>query len=168
MPITVEDPKFTATPEAKPGLDVTPTGLTPMTGLDTGKVVGSAGDDRASLFDIQKDNDQVIKMLDGDDVFVFGPNDTNVDLNGIVLMGDGGNDQVFLNHLMSDYVFSLRSDGGIKIQYMNEPDGAGDAVTFYGADTFTFRNIDSAGMNYTNTTFTHDELYSLVQAAIQA
>jgi hypothetical protein len=164
MAVTVTDPNFDGTLEPKPGLDVTPTGNAAMTGLDTGKVIGSDGNDRATLFDLQKDSDQIIRMLDGDDVFVFGPNDTNVDINGLVFMGDGGNDQVFLNHLMSDYVFTARVAGGIKIHFIGDPDGSGDAVTFYGAETFTFRNIDDSGLNYVNTTYTHDELYALILA----
>ncbi len=162
MAVEVTDPNFDGTLEPQPGLDVTPTGNAAMTGLDTGKVVGSDGNDRSTLFDLQKDGDQVIKMLSGDDVFVFGPNDTKVDINGLVFMGDGGNDQVFLNHLMSDYIFTYRAADGIKIQYIGETDGSGDAVTFYGAETFTFRNIDSSGLNYVNTTYTHDELYALI------
>lgn len=150
----------------KAGADVTPTGLSPLTGLDTGKVVGSAGNDRGTLFDLQKDHDQVLSMGAGDDVFVFGPNDSKVDLNGIVKMGDGGNDVVYLNHRIEDYIFTARHDGqGVKIQYIGEPDGKGDAVTFYGAESFVFRNIDSSGLNYVNTTMSHDALYAAILAA---
>lgn len=152
-----------------PSTDVTPTGLSPLTGQGDGKVVGSAGNDRGTLFDVQKDSDQVIKLGAGDDVFVFGPNDINVDLNGIIKMGENASDydQIFLNHRINDYIFTSRSDGGIKIQYIGEPDGSGDAVSFYEAESFTFRNITPDGSgNYTNQTFTQDELYEIGRAHV--
>lgn len=165
MPVTIESPSPTVVEPN--GADVTPTGLSALTGQSTGKVVGSAGDDRGTLYDVQKDTDQVIKLGEGDDVFVFGANDTKVDLNGLVFMGDDslGFDQVFLNHRVEDYIFTARSEGGIKIQYIGETDGSGDAVTFYGAESFIFRNITADGaINYVNTTFTHDALYAAILA----
>ncbi|KQO91412.1 hypothetical protein ASF32_22665 [Methylobacterium sp. Leaf91] len=76
----------------------------------------------------------------------------------------GDNDQVYLANQISDYEFTLRSDGGIKIHYIGTTDGA--AVTFYGAESFTFRNIDPVtGDN--NKTFSLDyaELRDLIDAA---
>jgi hypothetical protein len=167
MPVSLDIETPTTTD--KNGSDVTPTNNSPLTGQDTGKVTGSAGNDRATLFDVQKDSDQVIKLGAGDDVFVFGPNDTKVDLNGIVFMGENNldDDRVFLNHRVQDYVFTTRSDGGIKIQYVGEPapDNFGDAITFYQAEQFIFRNIAPDGTNFTNQAFTQDDLYALILAA---
>ena len=155
--------------------DGLPAGLTLVTGQDpsgpgsppgnTGKVVGSADNDRCALFDVQKDADGVVTLGEGDDVFVFGPNDVLVDLNGIVKMGIGDADHVYLNGRVMDYVFKTREIGeGIKIQFIDEPDDVGDAITFYEAELFTFRNITDNG-NYINQTYTHDELYNLIKAA---
>jgi hypothetical protein len=160
MAVPLNEPTPTGTDK-----DVTPTGFAALTGQSSGKVVGSDAADRGTLYDLEKDNDQVINLGAGDDVFVFGPNTQSVDINGIVKMGDGF-DRVFLNYRVEDFVFTTRSDGGIKVQYLAEPDGKGDAVTFYGAEEFTFRNIDRAtGTDYTTTTYTHDQLYALVTAA---
>lgn len=167
MAVSLIPGQLTTTPTTTDN-DGTPTGYAAVTGQDSGKVTGSAGNDRATLFDVQKDADQVIKLGAGDDVFVFGPNSTAVDLNGIVFMGAGGNDQVYLNHRIEDYVFTTRSDGGIKIQYVKEggTDPEGDAITFYQGETFTFRNVDPTdGTNYTSQTFTQDSLYALILAA---
>lgn len=146
--------------------DGTPTGYGTLTGQDTGKVAGSAAEERGTLFDVQKDTDQVIKMGGGDDLFVFGPNDPKVDLNGLVFMGAGDDDQVWMNHRVEDYVFTLRSDGGIKIQFTAEEDGKGDAITFYEAETFTFRNVDpGTGVNYESVSYTYEDLAALIAGA---
>ncbi|RDE05315.1 hypothetical protein [Sphingomonas aracearum] len=178
MPFTITDPN-TLSAEPRPGADVTPTstanGTSYVLPTETraGYVTGSTGADRATLYDLERDKDQVINLGAGDDLFVFGTNTTLKDLNGIVKMGDGPNDfdQVFLTHAITDYVFSLRSDGGIKIQYLGETDANGmahgDAVTFYGAEQFTFRNIttDAAGqsVNYENTVISAADLYSRIE-----
>lgn len=145
--------------------DPTPTGYATVTGQSTGKVAGSDAAERATLNDLMQDKDKVINLGGGDDVFVFGPNTPNVDLNGVVKMGTGF-DRVFLNYRVEDFVFTTRSDGGIKIQYLADADGKGDAITFYDAEQFTFRNVDRAtGINYTSITYTYDELYAPVTAA---
>jgi hypothetical protein len=162
MPVTVD----LDTPTTVDGTaDGTPTGLTALSGQESGKVTGSAGNDRATLFDVQSDTDQVVKTGAGDDVFVFGPNSEAVDLNGLVFMGDG-NDAVYLAHRVEDYIFTARPDGeGIKIQYIGDADGSGDAITFYQTENFFFRNVDpDTGVNYTTTSYSHDALYAAVLA----
>ncbi len=162
--VTIKDEVPTVL-EPRPGADVTPTvGLSALTGQDTGKVTGSSGNDRATLFDLVKDKDQIIKLGDGDDVFVFRNNadGSNGAINGIV---DGGNgeDHVFLAGSLADYEFSLRSDGSIKIHYVADADGDGAAVTFRGFETFTFRNISADGLtNYQNDVFSADALKALI------
>lgn len=160
MAVTIEAEPSTVVDTSADG---TPTGLTALSSTVPGKVTGSAGADRGTLFDVQSDTDQVIKMGAGDDVFVFGPNSQAVDLNGLVFMGDG-NDAVYLAHRVEDYVFTARPDGqGIKIQYIGEPDGSGDAITFYQAETFVFRNVDpDTGVNYVTTSYSQDELYAAI------
>ncbi|MET0269079.1 MAG: hypothetical protein ABW173_01505, partial [Sphingomonas sp.] len=84
-----------------------------------GQVRGTESADRATLSTLLADKDQVINLGGGDDVFVFRNNDTGLDttINGIV-DGGAGNDRVFLAGELSDYIFSVRSDGGIKIEYV--------------------------------------------------
>jgi|EndMetStandDraft_2_1072991.scaffolds.fasta_scaffold49955_1 hypothetical protein len=170
MPVTISDPTTPTTLETE--ADGTPTShsvgepLAKLTGLDTGKVTGSAGRDRATLSDLAADKDQVIKLGEGDDFFIFGVgDDTGGNINGIVDMGVGGNDAVYLTHSVEDYIFTLRSDGSIKVQYVgDDTDFDGAAVTFKNADQFVFRNIDpSTGVNYTTTSYSTAELTTLIQ-----
>lgn len=157
--------------EKRPGADVTPTGgFNLVLGSPGDQLKGTAGNDKATLDSVANDKDGVIQLGAGDDVFVFGVHDNTLgEVNGIVKMGDGGNDRVFLTHSVNDYEFSLRSDGGIKITYIGDDSdatiGHGASVTFYGAEEFTFRNIDyhNTSVNYVNTVFTHDQLYGAIQ-----
>ncbi|WP_156467827.1 hypothetical protein [Methylobacterium sp. Leaf91] len=192
MAVRLDSAAFPSAPEASPGGDVTPTkGYSFATSKGSGesvKVSGSSGNDVITISDLQKDSDQVINTGSGNDLFRWNGAegaragadtfDTNgnlllkatEDVNGIVKFGDkqtdglGDNDQVYLANQISDYEFTLRSDGGIKIHYIGTTDGA--AVTFYGAESFTFRNIDPVtGDN--NKTFSLDyaELRDLIDAA---
>lgn len=157
--------------EPRPGADNVPTGYTPIANSANGKLAGTDGNDRVSIIDLIKDNDQIIKTGAGDDIFNFNGSESklpqNLDrVNGIVDMGEGGNDIVYLGYQLSDYTFTLRSDGGIKIQYTGDNhDIDGVAVTFRNADTFTFRNVDDqTGVNYETISFSHDQLAAAIKA----
>lgn len=145
------------------GPDSTPVGQARVveTVPGNGKYAGTDGDDKATLDTIARDTDGVVKLGAGDDVFIFGVGEENGSINGVVSMGDGGNDRVFLTHSLEDYTFTIREGGkGIKIQYL-DPDGDGAAVTFYGAEQFVFRNILDDG-NHANTVLTADQLLAAI------
>lgn len=205
-PVTLNDGKIYGSPEPggqpvpnaasvdpRPSADSAPTGgfelnKSQTSTAGTTKIAGTDGNNAFSITDLQKDSDQIIATGAGNDIFrwngaegVKAGNGTR-DVNGIIKFGadaeQNTGDQVFLANQISDYEFSLRADGGIKIHYIGSTDGA--AITFYGADEFTFRNIvdvDSnnlvdginyelvGGTNYENVTYTHDELYAMILAA---
>lgn len=150
---------------------------------------GDAGANKATLIDLENDRDQIINLGAGDDLFVFNATNASRDLNGIVDMGTGDNDTVFVNYDIRDFEFTLRSDGGIKMKFVGLDgvtftddgpvvDNNGDAVTFRNADFFTFRNVrkelvdtndDGVGdtvvtTNYQNTFLTYQELVNLIKA----
>lgn len=138
-------------------------GFTGLTGGEKAKGTDQA--ERGTMANLQMDKDNVINMGGGSDVFVFSStNGPEMDLNGIVDMGTGIDDIVYLNFQITDYVFTLRADGGIKIEYIGADEGAkGDAITFRNADTFIFRNFDSVTKeNFANTEFTYDALATLI------
>lgn len=158
----------TYSPEPTPNNDGVPTGYNKVATPSNGKVEGTAGNDRVSISDLIKDKDQIIKTYDGDDIFNFNGNESklpqNIDrVNGIVDFGDG-NDTVFLGYQLSDYTFTLRSDGGIKIQYTGDNhDIDGVAVTFRNAENFTFRNVDDqSGQNFETFTLSYDVLKAAI------
>lgn len=153
--------------------DPTPTGgYTFLTGTGTeNKLKGTDGADKATIDTLYHDKDQVINLGAGSDIFVFAINDEKADINGkkingVVDMGSGDNDQVWFTHQLSDYEFTLRSDGGIKVSYIGLADDLGHkgaSVTFYNADTFVFRNIDDhGGANYANVTLSYQDLYDKI------
>ncbi|GEM_PF-5247835 len=152
--------------------DATPTGFNYLTGVGTeNKIKGTDGNDKATIDTLYHDKDQVINLGAGDDIFVFQTNDEKADINGkkingVVDMGVGGNDQVWFTHQLSDYEFTLRSDGGIKVSYIGMAEDLGHkgaSVTFYNAETFVFRNIDDhTGTNYANVTLSYDQLYDMI------
>lgn len=162
-------------PKRDPG---TPTGYNglPSFGGEKIQVKGTAGDDRASLETLLHDKDQVIHLGAGDDIFVFS-NATggNTSINGIVdggtndpLSGSNLGDQVFFAGELSDYLFTIRSDGGIKAQYFGGG-VEGAAVTFRNFETFTFRGIDSTTTpnptNHVDQTLSYAELIAKIEAA---
>ncbi|WAJ29168.1 hypothetical protein [Antarcticirhabdus aurantiaca] len=159
--------------EPNPNNDGTPTkGFAKVFEVSPGKYTGSDGNDRVSISDLVKDNDQIIKTGAGDDIFNFNGSESrlpqNVDrVNGIVDLGTGGNDGVFLGFQLDDYKYTVRSDGGLKIQYVGDNgDVDGVAVTFRGAEYFTFRNVDDVtGQNFQTYTISHDELVARILAA---
>lgn len=134
--------------------------LTPGT---NGQIKGTSGDDKATLATVLADKDQIINLGDGNDVFIFRNNaeGSNGGINGLVSGGDGF-DHVFFNGQMSDYIFTIRSNGGIKAHYT--PDGDdGAAVTFNGWESFTFRGVDTDGVNHQDLTLTYEQLYKAIQ-----
>lgn len=155
--------------------DATPTGYNLLSGVGTeNKIKGTDGADKATIDTLYHDKDQVINLGAGSDIFVFQVNDEKSDINGkkingIVDMGEGDNDQVWFTHQLSDYEFTLRSDGGIKVTYIGVAEDLGHkgaSVTFYNADKFVFRNIDDhSGENYTNVVLSHDQLYDMIAGA---
>lgn len=155
--------------------DATPTGYNFLDGVGTeNKIKGTDGADKATIDTLYRDKDQVINLGAGNDIFVFQNNDEKYEINGkkingIVNMGEGENDQVWFTHQLSDYEFTLRPDGGIKVTYIGLAEDLGHkgaSVTFYNADTFVFRNIDDhTGQNYTNVTLSHDQLYDMIANA---
>jgi hypothetical protein len=169
MAVTITDATYPTGPETGP--DGTPTSHSTGTPLSRpvetapGKLAGGAGSDKATLDDLAKDSDQVIKLGAGDDYFIFGVgDDTKSDINGIIDMG-ADFDTVYLTHSIFDYIFTERSDGSIKIQYVgDDPQFDGAAVTFKNAESFVFRNIDpDTGANLENKTYDHDALIALIQ-----
>lgn len=155
--------------------DATPTGYNYLSGAGTeNKIKGTDNPDKATIDTLYHDKDQVINLGAGNDIFVFQANDEKSDINGkkingIVDMGEGDNDQVWFTHQLSDYEFTLRSDGGIKVTYIGLAEDLGHkgaSVTFYNADTFVFRNIDDHnGQNYTNVELSHTQLYDMISNA---
>lgn len=142
----------------------TPIGLNVISAGANGQVKGTNGDDRATLATILADKDQLIKLGEGDDVFIFRNNNEGVStrING-VLSGGEGNDRVFLGGELSDYLFSIRSDGGLKIQrVIDGPGEDGAAVTFYSFEEFTFRGIRDDGTNTVDQVFSYDALRALI------
>lgn len=174
-------------PEPNVNSDVNPSGFKVLTGVngDSGKLIGSAGNDKVTISDLQADRDQVIKTGAGDDLFNFAGSESrlpqNLDrVNALLYMGDGDgdtNDTVLLAFQQQDYSFTVKADGGIKVQYVGSVDLNGDgnidskdvdgvAVTFYGADKFTFTNIDDTnGTNYATYTLTTDQLKAQITTA---
>lgn len=152
--------------DPKPGKDVVPTGYQKLTTDGApDKLVGSDMGDRVGFTDLKKDGNQIIKTGAGDDIFNFhGAESAKAgNVNGIVDFG-AGNDSVYLAYQLSDYKFTMRSDGGIKIQYVGE-DGKidGGAVTFRNAENFIFKNIDDkTGTNYVSFTLSHEQLASKI------
>lgn len=164
-PAGVPIPRPAATPTSSPDGDQ----YVPATYTGTGdnvKVKGTAGNDRISTKDLLADSDHVIATGAGNDVFIFRQDDaTNVNLrNAVVDLGSGDKDQVVLANLLSDYQVTFRDNGSIKFEYIG--DGSAEdnaAITFQGAELFTFRNIDhnfdgSADVYYEAQTYTLAEL----------
>lgn len=170
MADTASDVRITdqqpTTLDPNPRADVTPTGFAALTETRDGVLRGSAGADRATLLDLARDTDQVLNLGAGNDIFVFRSNadGANNNINGIV-EGGAGTDQVFLAGTLADYVFAVRGDGSIKIQYVADADQDGAAVTFKSFESFTFRNIAADGTNFLNETFTYDALRDAILAA---
>jgi hypothetical protein len=110
---------------------------------DNIKVKGSAEADRISTKDLLIDSDKVIGTGAGDDVFIFRQDDaTNSSLrNAVVDMGAGDNDRVVLANEISDYQITFRENGSIKFEYVGNGGTNNAAITFTGAEHFTFRNI---------------------------
>jgi len=181
MATTVNDPQNSNTapapktladeqnrPDATPtsnnaGVKYTAATYTTSASGDT-KVVGTAGDDRISTKDLIADTDHIIKLGAGNDVFIFRQDDsTRSDLrNAVVDLGAGDKDQIVLANEISDYQITFRDNGSIKFEYVgNLPDAnTGAAITFQGAELFTFRNISDNGDGkfYDSRTYTLDEL----------
>lgn len=129
------------------------------------KVTGTAGDDRVSTKDLIADSDKVIKLGAGDDVFIFRQDDsTNSSLrNAVVDLGEGSRDQIVLANEISDYQITFRDNGSIKFEYVGNlltAANTGAAITFQGAELFTFRNISDNGDGkfYDSRTYTLDQL----------
>lgn len=145
--------------------DATPTGLKALTGHETGKVKGSAEADRATLYDLTQDKDQVINTGAGDDVFIFhGAQSKQLGhINAVVDLGTG-HDTVYLAYEITDYLITTRDNGDIKLQYVGTDASIhGAAITFKNADSFVFRNVDDeTGVNYANATYSADDVRSLV------
>ncbi len=141
----------------------TPTGYNALSAGANGQVKGTADADRASLQTLLHDKDQVIGLGAGNDLFVFSNSDgQNKTINGIV-DGGVGDDQVYFAGELSDYYFTIRSDGGIKAQYILDDSGTGGAaVTLRNFESFTFRGIDQDGVNHLNRTLTYDELLAAI------
>lgn len=161
------NPDPVQTDEANPRSDGTPVGLNNELLVRNGQVRGTDQADRITLSDLARDRDQIINAGAGDDIFNFNGSEsrlpTSANINGIVDMGTGI-DTVFLGFQITDYQFTLRSDGGIKIQYVSDEGGVdGAAVTFRNADLFTFRNFDDqTGTNFQTYSLTADELRAYV------
>lgn len=159
------DPVQTA--EARPGADGTPVGLNNNLIERNGQIRGTDQADRISINDLARDRDQVINAGAGNDIFNFNGSEsrlpTSANINGVVDMGSGI-DTVFLGFQITDYQFTLRSDGGIKIQYLSDEGNVdGAAVTFRNAENFTFRNFDDqAGTNFQTYNLTAEELRAYV------
>ncbi|WP_156467884.1 hypothetical protein [Methylobacterium sp. Leaf91] len=174
MAFQPQEPLPVYLPDPKPSADVTPTGLAPLISQN-GKLKGSDGDDVVTLFDLQKDNDQVIQTGLGNDIFRWngdagkkaGADGGSADINGIIKFGGATDGQpdldvVYLAFQPQDFEFTLRSDGGIKVHYNGTSDGA--AVSFVGADRFVFRNIDDdTGTNYQNIQISYGDLVTQIQ-----
>ncbi|WP_416357034.1 hypothetical protein ACLNGM_02435 [Aureimonas phyllosphaerae] len=175
MAVVVNDPSNpdTATPvqsaptQSRP--DATPTSgngvtyknATVVQNGDDVKVKGSAEADRVSTKDLLRDSDHVINLGAGDDVFIFRADDaTNSKLrNAVVDMGTGSNDHVVLANEISDYQITFRENGSIKFEYVGNGQTDNAAITFNGAEQFTFRNISDDGMTFRESqTFTYAEL----------
>lgn len=133
------------------------------------KVKGTAEADRLSTKELIADKDHVIATGDGNDVFIFRQDDaTNPALrNAVVDMGGGDQDQIVMANQLSDYQITFRDNGSIKFEFIGdfESGGALDnaAITFQGAELFTFRNINynvASGESpfYEAQTFTLEEL----------
>ncbi len=144
----------------------TPTGLTDLVAGSNGQVKGTAGVDKATLDTLLADKDQFFNMGAGDDVFIFRSSGTGSDhsVNGIV-DGGVGSDRAYMAGELSDYIFSIRSDGGIKIQYGTSDAEDGSAVTFRSFELFTFRGIDQNNVNHVDQTLTYDQLLAVIYAA---
>jgi hypothetical protein len=150
---------------------------------------GDSSANKATLIDLENDRDQFINLGAGDDLFVFNATNASLDLNGIVDMGTGDKDTVFVNYDIRDFEFTIRNDGGIKMKFVGLDsvtftddgpvvDNHGDAVTVRNADVFTFRNVrkelvdtDNDGVgdkvvthNYENITLTYNQLVALINA----
>lgn len=145
----------------------TPTGpeFNTLTPGANGQVKGTDGADKATLDTLLADKDQVIGLGDGNDIFIFRSSGTgsNHSVNGLV-DGGTGSDTVYLAGVLSDYIFAVRADGGIKIQYMtaNAADDDGSAVTFRNFETFIFRGIDHNNVNHVDQSFTAAQLSDLI------
>lgn len=133
--------------------------------VSAGKISGTAANEVVNFQAIALDKDQVIQTGGGSDTFRFSTAEAvkNANVNAIIKFDSGSgsssssntvdNDTVILNGRQEDYVFTLRGDNGIKIQYVNG-DFHGAAVTFYGADTFVFRQIGTTLTEQENGSFT--------------
>lgn len=148
----------------------TPTGpdYNSLTAGTNGQVKGTAGNDKATLDTLLADKDQIINLGGGDDIFIFRSSGagSNHAVNGIVDGGIGA-DLVYLAGELSDYIFSIRSDGGIKFQYGTDSAEDGSAVTFRNFESFKFRGIDQNGQNHFDQTLSYDELIAAIHNADQ-
>jgi hypothetical protein len=110
---------------------------------DDVKVKGSVDNDRVSTKDLLLDSDHVIATGAGDDVFIFRQDDaTNPALrNAVVDLGAGSADQIVLANTLQDYQVTFRDNGSIKFEYIGDGTHDNAAITFQGAEIFTFRNI---------------------------
>lgn len=159
-----------ATPTSNADVTYSPATYKTSASGDT-KVSGTSGADRVSTKDLLADSDHVIKLGDGNDVFIFRQDDaTNPALrNAVVDMGAGDKDQIVLANEISDYQITIRDNGSIKFEYVGSSGLDNAAITFQGAELFTFRNIsdDGDGKIYKSTTYTLAELQTALETAQQ-
>ena len=158
MAVVVNEPGSNSPPPAPAGAPIARPAATPTsspdgvkyvaatyTGTDDNvKVKGTAGNDRISTKDLIADSDHVIATGAGDDVFIYRQDDATNPLlrNAVVDLGSGDKDQIVFANLLSDYQVTFRDNGSVKFEYIGAGDGDNAAITFQGAELFTFRNID--------------------------
>ena len=142
---------------------------------DNVKVKGTADADRISTKDLLADSDHVIATGAGNDVFIYRQDDaTNSALrNAVVDLGAGDGDQIVFANLLSDYQITFRDNGSIKFEYIGDGTTDNAAITFQGAELFTFRNIDhqydgTPDVYYKAQTFTLAELKAIYDIPVMA